>query len=92
MMQNYFYATNGVIGHSPLFFALMPLIMIVIIAWSMIWKGIALWKSARLEHKGWFILLLIVNTVGILEILYIYLVAREEENIKSSATIQPIQK
>lgn len=47
--------------------------------WSIIWKGIALWKAARLYHKGWFIALLIINTVGILEIIYIFLVAKKEE-------------
>ncbi len=41
------------------------------IIWSVIWKGIALWKSARNGQPAWFICLLIINTVGILEIVYI---------------------
>ncbi len=49
----------------------------VVIAWSLIWKGIALWKAARLSHKKWFVVLLVVNTVGILEILYILFVAKK---------------
>ncbi len=52
-------------------------LIFVVVVWSLIWKGIALWKAARLSHKKWFILLLIVNTVGILEILYIYFVAKK---------------
>jgi hypothetical protein len=32
----------------------------------------ALWKSARKGSLAWFIVLGIVNTVGILEILYLY--------------------
>ncbi|MBM2820321.1 MAG: hypothetical protein HW405_81 [Candidatus Berkelbacteria bacterium] len=43
--------------------------------WSFIWKGIALWKAARNTDKTWFVILLIVNTVGILEIIYIYLIS-----------------
>ena len=41
------------------------------LAWSLTWKGIALWKSGRNNQKAWFIILLIVNTLGILEILYL---------------------
>ena len=50
---------------------------VLILVWSLPWKGVALWKAARLEHKKWFILLLIINTLGILEIYYIYFVARK---------------
>lgn len=46
-------------------------IFLLLIIWSLIWKGIALWKSARNSHKIWFIVILIVNTVGILEIIYL---------------------
>lgn len=48
-------------------------ILIVILAWSLVWKLIAFWKSARKGHLIWFIVFAFVNTVGILEILYIYL-------------------
>jgi hypothetical protein len=41
------------------------------IIWSIPWKGIALWNSARNRQKIWFIVFLIVNTIGILEILYL---------------------
>lgn len=39
--------------------------------WTLIWKGMALWHSARSEQQAWFIILLLVNTVGILEIVYL---------------------
>ncbi len=54
-----------------------PWVLAVILIWSLIWKGIALWKSARRSSKVWFVILLIVNTVGILEIVYIFLVANK---------------
>jgi len=47
---------------------LLPILMI----WSIIWKGWALWTSARQGSKVWFVILLIFNTIGILEILYIF--------------------
>jgi len=62
-------------------------VYIIVIIWSVIWKAFALWKSARLNHKAWFIVLLIVNTVGILEILYIFVFSKcckKEKKIKPS--------
>ena len=53
------------------------LVFVLIIAWSIVWKGLALWKAARLGSKGWFIALLIINTLGILEILYLYVFSKK---------------
>lgn len=39
--------------------------------WDVIWKGIGLWKAGRNNQLGWFIAILIVNSVGILPIIYI---------------------
>jgi len=50
--------------------------MVIVLVWSLVWKGIALWKSARKKQPAWFIILLIVNTLGILEILYIFLFSK----------------
>ncbi len=47
-------------------------ILLVLAIWALIWKGIALWKAARNGSKPWFAALLILNTVGILEIIYIF--------------------
>jgi len=52
-------------------------VLVLVIIWSLIWKGIALWKSARLSHKPWFVVLLVINTVGILDIIYIYFIANK---------------
>ena len=40
--------------------------------WEIVWKGIALWRAGRNGHKGWFIAILILNTLGILPIVYIF--------------------
>lgn len=52
---------------SPLFIVIIILIAI----WEAIWKLIALWKSARSKHLGWFVSIAIFNTIGILPIIYI---------------------
>ena len=46
-------------------------IMRAIILWELVWKGLALWKSAKRDHKYWFIALLFLNTVGLLPIGYL---------------------
>lgn len=53
------------------------LIFALVLLWILPWKGVALWKAARLSHKKWFLALLIINTLGILEIVYIYFIARK---------------
>ena len=52
------------------------IIFTIIGIWSLIWKGLALWKSANKKSKPWFIVLLILNTAGILEILYIFVFSK----------------
>jgi len=55
----------------------MPLwLLAVVFTWSAIWKGIALWKSARNNHLFWFVLILLINTIGILEILYVFVFSK----------------
>lgn len=57
----------------------IPAFLLALIGvWSIIWKGIALWKSAGYKDKVWFIIFLIINTVGILEILYIFVFSKRE--------------
>ncbi len=54
---------------------------ILFLLWSFYWKGRALWKAARENSMKWFIALLIINTLGILEILYIFVFGREKKKV-----------
>lgn len=56
-------------------------IVLIIIAWSLPWKAISLWKAARLSDKTWFIVLLLVNTLAIIEILYIFIFSKRKREI-----------
>ena len=49
----------------------MVFFFVLAVIWSSIWKGIALWKSGRNKQLAWFIVLLVVNTLGLLEIIYL---------------------
>ncbi len=51
-------------------------VVILFVLWSIFWKGIALWNASKRGEKWWFIALLVINTFGILEIFYIFLVAK----------------
>ncbi len=56
-----------------------PRIMAAFIAisiWALVWKGFALWRAARNSQMYWFIALLVVNSLGILEILYIFVFSK----------------
>lgn len=55
----------------------LPLILAVI--WTIPWKGVALWKAARRGQKVWFVLMLVLNTLAILEILYIFVFSKRDE-------------
>jgi len=48
-----------------------PLLLLLVL-WVLPWKGVALWKSAKNGHKKWFIALFLLNTLAILEIIYIF--------------------
>ncbi len=52
-----------------------PMVMVLVV-WSIFWKGLALWHSARRGQPWWFMILLIVNTVGLLEIIYLFLILK----------------
>ncbi len=58
-------------------------LLILGIAWSIGWKGWALWIAAKKDQKVWFVVFLIVNTIGILEIFYIFYFSKQSQ-IKSS--------
>ena len=55
--------------------ALIPLFSIgilIVLVWSLFWKGLALWHSGRQGQRVWFIVFLIVHTAGVLEIIYLF--------------------
>ena len=84
MMNNYWGSFSGQWA-MPLgmngFAGVGALILFLIVAWSIYWKGMALWKAARRGEKAWFVALLVINTLGILEILYIYVFSEKSKPV-----------
>jgi len=54
-----------------------PVLFTTFIMWSLFWKGLALWKSAELRQQYWFVAILILSTAGLLEIFYLFAIAKK---------------
>lgn len=59
-----------------------PWFIYVLVLWTLPWKGVALWRSARLGQKIWFFVLLIVQTLAILDILYIFVFSKKKKIVQ----------
>ena len=53
------------------------LMVLLIILWVLPWKAVALWMSARRGHKKWFAVFVIVNSVAIFPIIYIFFIGKK---------------
>lgn len=49
-----------------------------IMIWALFWKGCALWFAVKNEKRWWFVALLVLNTFGLLEIIYIFVIAKKK--------------
>ena len=68
-------------------FGLGSIAFFLLLAWSLVWKGLALWKAAQKGEKKWFIALLVINTIGILEILYLYVFSKKKKAVEEPANV-----
>lgn len=46
-------------------------LFVFISLWELYWKGRGCWYAARNKQLGWFIAILVLNTIGLLPILYL---------------------
>jgi hypothetical protein len=54
------------------------IILTLLMLWTLPWKGWAMWRAVMRGEKGWFIAFLILNTFAILELIYLFIVTRDE--------------
>lgn len=47
------------------------ILLAVLVIWELVWKGFALWRAARRDQLVWFIPLLVINSAGLLPIVYL---------------------
>jgi hypothetical protein len=67
---------------------ILPWLVIILLIklWDYVWKIFGLLKAARNYHMVWFIFILILNTAGILPIIYL-LIQRKIDKMPSSVKI-----
>ncbi len=63
-------------------FALGSILFMILFVAIIVLKGYALWTAAQRNEKGWFIALLIINSIGILELVYLYFIVEKGNNKK----------
>ncbi len=71
--------TTESINSAADWFGMHPIVLVGLVLWILFWKGLALWKAASLRQRYWFVAILVLNTLGILEIIYYFFVARKYE-------------
>ena len=80
-------------GTMPGFGVSGGVVIAILVIWTIYWKYHALWHAAKHNKKAWFIVLLIINTLGILEILYLYVFSKKKHklnNMDSGVTNTPV--
>lgn len=70
---------------------LVALLFIIIAVWALAWKTLAVWHAARNKQRIWMIVFLIINTVGVLEIIYLAWF-RKDNNHTGSKELYPFLK
>lgn len=43
-----------------------------LLVWVIFWRGLGLWHAGKNRQKSWFIALFVLNTIGILPIIYLF--------------------
>ncbi|MBI1862796.1 hypothetical protein HYS00_01610, partial [Candidatus Microgenomates bacterium] len=56
-------------------------ILLIFAAVDMALKGYALWRAARHGQSGWFVALLVFNTLAILPLLYIFVFQNKSADV-----------
>lgn len=70
-------------GYENVMVQVPPEVLFVVIVWSLFWKGMALWHAAKNNQRNWFIIMLILSTIGIVEILYLFVFTKKKFSWKS---------
>lgn len=46
-------------------------LLVVLVVWDLVWKLIGMYHAAREDNKVWYIVLAVLNTIGILPVIYL---------------------
>lgn len=75
-------------------FTIGAILFFILVLATVALKGYALWYAAKRDEKGWFVALLLINTFGVLELIYLYFIVEKWKkpshspiNAQSSSTL-----
>lgn len=71
--------TYIVSGHTYTLSHIALSVIALLAIWELIWKGLALWRAGRNKQVAWFVVMLILNTAGILEIIYLLFFSKKPQ-------------
>jgi hypothetical protein len=57
---------------------LKVVVIVLMLCWLLFWKAYSVWTAARNGHKKWFIALIVLNTLSILDIFYVFYVVKKK--------------
>ena len=70
---------SGSITYMEALLAMNPYVLLSIMLWTLPWKAWALWLAARRGDFWWFLIMVAISTLAILEIIYIFLIAKQSD-------------
>jgi hypothetical protein len=71
-----------------------PILVVVVILslWTLVWKFFSVWTAARNGDRGWFVALLLLNTLSILDLWYLFKVVKIPKERVLQVFKRPISK
>lgn len=68
----------------PLLASMPPMLfiglLVLLALWTTVIKAFALWYAARNNQRAWFVALLVLNTLGILELVYLLAFRKDKQS------------
>ena len=65
--------------------AIYNILAIILVLWTIPWKVYAVWLAVKSDRKAWFVVLVLINSLSILEMIYVFNVEKKSwEEVKAS--------
>lgn len=56
-------------------------VVIILGIWDIVWKLVAMWHAAKNGQTAWYILLAVINSLGILPIFYLFAIRKSVKKL-----------
>ncbi|MBU0470865.1 MAG: hypothetical protein KKA62_02875 [Nanoarchaeota archaeon] len=67
-------------------------VLVLLSVWTVVWKGLALWHSARNNQNAWFVVMLVLNTMGLLPIIYLIWFRPKNKSVPKASSVSAVVK